>query len=141
MPETEQDDLQQAIERLRTRYADRYLHGGLPAVLDAVAHNHLYDEAHDGVPAATPADRADALAAIAEVRRMVDRWERQLIEDARGDGMAWSRVAALLGLRSRQAAEQRLHRLAGATLNRPRDADGMRRLLKAVRDREASTGD
>lgn len=52
-----------------------------------------------------------ALARLRELRAAVDRAEVELLVAARGRRVSWSRVAAALGLRSRQAAEQRTARL------------------------------
>jgi hypothetical protein len=52
-----------------------------------------------------------ALAGLANLRAELDRLERDLIAAARDHGASWSQIAAALGLRSRQAAEQRWLRL------------------------------
>lgn len=59
----------------------------------------------------------DALAAIEEVRERrqeLDRLERDRIAKARTAGAPWGRIATALGVRSRQAAEQRYSRLTEA---------------------------
>ncbi len=53
-----------------------------------------------------------ALERLRELRAAVDRAELELLGAARGRRVSWARVAAALGLRSRQAAEQRAARLA-----------------------------
>lgn len=47
-------------------------------------------------------------------RRELDARERELIEAARASGAGWAAIAEALGLRSRQAAEQRWLRLGAA---------------------------
>ncbi|GIF71734.1 hypothetical protein [Asanoa siamensis] len=58
-----------------------------------------------------PAVAVDALALLRTVRDRLDATERALIESARAGGTSWSRIATALGLRTRQAAEQRFLRL------------------------------
>ncbi|GAA1396508.1 hypothetical protein GCM10009662_10560 [Catellatospora coxensis] len=53
-----------------------------------------------------------ALADLRELRAAIDHAERDLLAAARRRGVSWARVASALGLRSRQAAEQRAARLA-----------------------------
>jgi hypothetical protein len=55
-----------------------------------------------------------ALARTAELRSDLDTAERRLIGLARERGATWQEIATVLGLRSRQAAEQRWLRLTGA---------------------------
>jgi hypothetical protein len=64
-----------------------------------------------------------ALARIADLRSDLDNAERRLIGIVRGHGVSWQAIADILGLRSRQAAEQRWLRLSGAA---GRDAGGAR---------------
>lgn len=54
-----------------------------------------------------------ALSVLAALRADLDRTERALIDAAREGGASWLAVARALGLRSRQAAEQRRRRLRG----------------------------
>jgi hypothetical protein len=61
-----------------------------------------------GVP---PQHSVAALADLANLRAELDRLERILIASARDHGASWSQIAGALGLRSRQAAEQRWLRL------------------------------
>jgi hypothetical protein len=67
------------------------------------------------------------LAAVAAARAALDDRELRLIDQARRDGATWAQIAAALGLTSRQAAEQRRHRLATsvtrAELRRRADQD------------------
>lgn len=77
----------------------------------------LTGSARREVEAALAADRPGvdqllgALGRLDELRGDLDRAERQLIESARAQGVSWRELAAALGLRSRQAAEQRWLRL------------------------------
>lgn len=61
-------------------------------------------------------DVADALAIVAALRVELDRHELALIKIGRKQRLSWAELARLLGLKSRQAAEQRKLRLdeAGA---------------------------
>ena len=54
----------------------------------------------------TPADPADALAAVAALRRLADRLEETGVERALCDGWTWSRVAEALGV-TRQAVHKK----------------------------------
>jgi len=56
-------------------------------------------------------DPLEGLALIEPARRQIDEAERELIEAARAGGHGWAAIAAALGVRSRQAAEQRWLRL------------------------------
>jgi hypothetical protein len=79
----------------------------------------------------------DALVAVRQLRARLDEWEPQLISAARDAGVSWARLAPVLGLASRQAAERRFLRLdspnaaGGDTVSR----DGR---VQAVRDRRAA---
>jgi hypothetical protein len=55
-----------------------------------------------------------ALDAIPAQRRELDRHEHQLITDARAAGTTWQQIAARLGYKDRQAAQQRHQALARA---------------------------
>ncbi len=55
---------------------------------------------------ATPADPADALAAVIAMRRLADRMERAAVLRAIADGWTWQQVADALGV-SRQAVHKR----------------------------------
>ena len=57
------------------------------------------------------ADTLTALAGISTLRADLDAIERGVIDSARRSGASWTDIAATLGLRSRQAAEQRRLRL------------------------------
>lgn len=85
------------------------------------------------------------LAAVKTARVALDARERQLIEAAREAGLGWAAIAEALDLKSRQAAEQRLLRLAGGPGRDPQaarreqayqrsvDDEAMKSLRKAVR--------
>ena len=55
-----------------------------------------------------------ALGAIPAQRRELDHREHQLITDARTAGATWQQIAARLGYKDRQAAQQRRQALARA---------------------------
>nr|MDT0656672.1 hypothetical protein [Micromonospora sp. DSM 115978] len=59
-------------------------------------------------------DHLDPLRLVPLLRVHLDEVERRLIEDARDRGASWARVAAALGLATRQAAEQRWLRLCAS---------------------------
>lgn len=59
----------------------------------------------------SPADVNTSLTQIGDLRHDLDRVEHRLIALARGAGAGWQEIADSLGLRSRQAAEQRYLRL------------------------------
>ncbi|BCJ51099.1 hypothetical protein Asp14428_25740 [Actinoplanes sp. NBRC 14428] len=63
------------------------------------------------------------LAEIATARARLDERERELIDRARHGGATWAQIAEVLGLASRQAAEQRRQRLVAAARARRHDQD------------------
>jgi hypothetical protein len=63
----------------------------------------------------TGEDTLQALAALHELRAQLLAWEPQLIEAAREQGVSWARLAPVLGVTSRQAAERRYLRLRPGT--------------------------
>lgn len=76
----------------------------------------------DAALRADPTSTDDVLAALARVdglRAGLDQSEEQLIALAREHGVSWARIAGSLGLRSRQAAEQRWVRLRAAVAQEP----------------------
>lgn len=79
-----------------------------------------------------------ALGHVRALRTRLDEVEHALIASARHDGASWVRVAEALGLRSRQAAEQRWARLGGDTEARQQDVDMLRVALGTVRLRIAA---
>jgi hypothetical protein len=96
------------------------------AELLATAGDDLEGNADDRDPLA-------GLAALPDLRRRLDAAEHQLIASSRRRGLAWSRIAAALGLGSPQAAEQRYARLAASGLGLPsrRDVAAYRRVRRA----------
>lgn len=73
---------------------------------------------HRRLLAAVRGDAEEIVGALAELRDLraaIDDAERDLLAAARRRGVSWSRLAAALGLRSRQAAEQRAARLGEQT--------------------------
>ncbi|KKK04873.1 hypothetical protein [Micromonospora sp. HK10] len=63
------------------------------------------------------------LAELGDARIRLDERELELIDRARYAGATWAEIAAVLGLGSRQAAEQRRQRLAAAQRSRRRELD------------------
>ncbi|WP_326555403.1 hypothetical protein [Micromonospora sp. NBC_01813] len=63
------------------------------------------------------------LAAVRVAREQLDERELGLIERARLAGQTWTAIAQVLGLSSRQAAQQRHQRLVSAMRSRRRRAD------------------
>ncbi|MGC9666552.1 hypothetical protein ACNTMW_08325 [Planosporangium sp. 12N6] len=87
--------------------------------------------------APTSAELADGLAAVPTLRGALDSIERDLIDAARAGGLSWTEIASALGLRSRQAAEQRRLRL-GAPAGR--DATQAREQRQRQRTGDAAAG-
>ncbi|WP_344127299.1 hypothetical protein [Luedemannella flava] len=91
----------------------------------------------DGAGQAGPPGRAQLLAALAalhEVRALLDVWEPRLIGAARAAGVNWADIAPALGVASRQAAERRYLRLREPALD---DHPTQDRRVLAERDRRA----
>jgi hypothetical protein len=63
-------------------------------------------------------DLIAALATVPGLRQDLDELEAALIDRARDSGVSWPHIAVALGLRSRQAAEQRRLRLTSTQANR-----------------------
>ena len=80
----------------------------------------------------TEGDPLEGLARIDAARRAVDEAERELIEAARMRGDGWAAIAAALGLRSRQAAEQRWLRLSAVERRDPVPERARRREQQSV---------
>ncbi|MGH3368410.1 MAG: hypothetical protein ACRDPR_00245 [Nocardioidaceae bacterium] len=76
----------------------------------------------------------EALAALHLLREQLLAWEPALIEAAREQGVSWSRLAPVLGVTSRQAAERRYLRL------KPGQGAGLTReqRVRATRDERAA---
>ncbi|UQU63204.1 hypothetical protein COUCH_29930 [Couchioplanes caeruleus] len=65
----------------------------------------------------------DQLAELGPARARLDERELELIDRARQGGATWAQIAGVLGLASRQAAEQRRQRLLAAARARRTDED------------------
>ncbi len=104
----------------------------MPSGLDAYGRivAALADDQPDGAVALS------ALSHVEAVRRALDSAERDLIQAARTAGAGWAPIAAALGLRSRQAAEQRWLRLSGDSSRAPERARSARARQRIV-DAEA----
>jgi hypothetical protein len=63
------------------------------------------------------------LAGVQAARARLDERERELVDRARRAGATWTQIAAVLGLASRQAAQQRHQRLVLAARSRRHDLD------------------
>jgi hypothetical protein len=98
-----------------------------------------FRQASDMVAAASsrPENVLRALADLKAVRLDVDRVERELIGAARDQSVGWPEIARALGLRSRQAAEQRWLRLQGVATRDPSQARQSHREQQIV---DASAG-
>jgi hypothetical protein len=68
-------------------------------------------------------DELTGLAALRIQRADLDERELDLIDRARHGGATWAQIATVLGLASRQAAEQRRQRLRSAFRSRLQDQD------------------
>jgi hypothetical protein len=66
--------------------------------------------------AATASDALAGLAAVSTLRRNLDQHEHDLILQARSSGATWQQIAASLGFKDRQAAQQR-HRTLSRGIN------------------------
>lgn len=75
----------------------------------------------------------EALELLHALRDQLTSWEPQLIAAARDRGVSWQRLATVLGVASRQAAERRFLRLAPSTTGEI-TADGR---VQAARQRRA----
>jgi hypothetical protein len=84
---------------------------------------------------AEPEETLAALAALHDLRSQLLAWEPQLIEAARKQGASWARLATVLGVTSRQAAERRYLRL------RPGDDAELTREERVQATRDERAGD
>lgn len=92
--------------------------------------------ADDQGPAAQGADELlEAIASLQRLRRQLDTWEPLLIEAARAEGASWARLAPVLGVSTRQAAERRYLRL------RPGQEPGLTREERVQAARDERAGD
>jgi hypothetical protein len=84
---------------------------------------------------AVPPVRAEVVAAlrlIPTLREELDGVERAVIDAARRSGVSWTEIASALGLRSRQAAEQRRLRLGAGAGRDAAEARQRRRRQRSV---------
>lgn len=79
----------------------------------------------------------EALTSIGALRTELERVEHRLIALARESGASWQEIAASLGMRSRQAAEQRFLRLEA---NAEADLGAVRKRLAVRRELDARAG-
>ena len=91
--------------------------GQPPSAMDLIQHVLWRSRVSDQGPHAnpTPVEAADlraALALVAAARGEMDAVETALLFLARAEGLTWPQIAESLGLRSAQAAQQRLDRLS-----------------------------
>jgi hypothetical protein len=78
-------------------------------------------------------DTLRALEALHDLREQLDAWEPILIASARARGVSWARLAPVLGVTSRQAAERRYLRMRPS-----QDADLTKeQRVQAARDERA----
>lgn len=86
-----------------------------PSAMDLIRHT-LWRANSAGKPGGpVPADGEDlraALSLVSAARGEMDAVETALLFLARAEGLTWPEIAESLGLRSAQAAQQRLNRLA-----------------------------
>src|SRR5687767_11645123 len=88
----------------------------------------------------TSEDPLVSLAEVQDARRALDAAECALIEAARERGIEWRAIAEALGVRSRQAAEQRWLRLRNLRGEAGRDAVRARETLRMQRNVDAKAG-
>ncbi|GIH18662.1 hypothetical protein [Rugosimonospora africana] len=98
-----------------------------------------YRAVRDALDAVPPvrAEVVEALRLIPALREELDGVERAVIDAARRSGVSWTEVASALGLRSRQAAEQRRLRLGSGA---GRDAAEARQQRRRQRSVDAAAG-
>lgn len=102
-------------------------------LLDAGADPAASDGAGD-----PPVERALAgLTALRRVRDLLDDWEPALIAAARRGGASWARLAPVLGVASRQAAERRYLR----SRQPGREQTGLSREARVRAERDRRAGD
>lgn len=99
--------------------------GQPPSAMDLIQHvlwrSRGSGQGEDANPAPVEvADLRAALALVAAARGEMDAVETALLFLARAEGLTWPQIAESLGLRSAQAAQQRLDRLS----DRPNPAGG-----------------
>ena len=85
----------------------------------------------DAIPPVRP-EVVAALRLIPALREELDGIEREVIDAARRSGASWTEIASALGLRSRQAAEQRRLRLGAGAGRDAAEARQRRRRQRSV---------
>jgi hypothetical protein len=126
----------------RHRYVDKHFRQcDDDGVTEGEAHETL-DQVLEGVHRVPDTDDSDAaaaaleaLAALHDLREQLLAWEPALIEAAREAGASWARLAPVLGVTSRQAAERRYLRL------RPGRDDSLTREQRIQATRDERAGD
>ncbi|GAA5183885.1 hypothetical protein GCM10023322_24150 [Rugosimonospora acidiphila] len=108
---------------------------------DGMGWAERYRAVHDALGVAPPAgeELVDALRLIPALREDLDGIERATIDAARRAGASWTEIASALGLRSRQAAEQRRLRLGASDAGR--DATEARRRRQRQRSVDNAAGE
>jgi hypothetical protein len=111
-------------------------HAKIDLVLGAVRRTTAADRNSAGAEAGDAAAEAlTALEALHRLREQLLAWEPALIEAARDGGASWARLAPVLGVTSRQAAERRYLRL------RPGKDAGLTREQRVQATRDERAGD
>lgn len=113
-------------------------HESLDLVLGAVRSTTTAGSDRNGAGPEQDDPAAEALAALAALHRLREQllaWEPVLIEAARDGGASWARLAPVLGVTSRQAAERRYLRL------RPGKDTGLTREQRVQATRDERAGD
>ncbi|WOH18677.1 hypothetical protein IRJ34_20370 [Paenarthrobacter sp. GOM3] len=83
-----------------------------PSAADLIQHVLWRSRRTDAAPEPDALDLRAALALVSAARGEMDAVESALLFLARAEGLTWQHIADSLGLRSAQAAQQRLDRLA-----------------------------
>ncbi|MDI2033740.1 hypothetical protein [Paenarthrobacter nitroguajacolicus] len=91
-----------------------------PTAMDLIQHALWRSRSQQGDQTPDASDLSAALALVPAARGEMDAVETALLFLARAEGLTWPQIAQSLGLRSAQAAQQRLDRLS----DRPRTAAG-----------------
>ncbi|MEU8192388.1 hypothetical protein AB0C10_01245 [Microbispora amethystogenes] len=77
-----------------------------------------------GTEVSVPPDPADALAAVAALRRLADRLEDAAVEQAMRAGWGWPQVAEALGITRQAVYKKHAQRLIAAGVKLRRRNDG-----------------
>ncbi|MCT9869661.1 hypothetical protein [Paenarthrobacter aurescens] len=83
-----------------------------PSAMDLIQHVLWRSRGQGGPPPPDALDLRAALTLVSAARAEMDAVETALLFLARSEGLTWPHIAESLGLRSAQAAQQRLDRLA-----------------------------